>query len=242
MIEKTHSVDSAIDTLRPMICDQFENTQKSKKEIAEEFGLRISQVRDITRGVAKEYKLCHICGEDDKFNFYEQRRNKCISCMLEELRIKTIEKPIIITPEQQAHIKATKLLWVQRNIIKVRARSAYHRALRSGIQFEIDEDFIYEQLMNQDYRCYWSGVPLDFLSQEPRGDVDTRLNPNSISIDKINPKLGYTRENTCLVTSAVNQIKNDFPTSELDLWISRIYHYRGLQNLDQKNSQKNFWD
>jgi hypothetical protein len=50
---------------------------------------------------------------------------------------------------------------------------------------------------------------------------------NSISVDRLNPKIGYTKENTIFVSNKVNNMKNAV-TKELCIAIVKAYEEKGL--------------
>jgi len=78
-------------------------------------------------------------------------------------------------------------------------------------------------LEDQNGRCYISGEPLSFVSET----WDT------ISFDRLNSNLGYSVENTVLVTRFVNISKNNVSLEEYLKRIEKIY--LGSQNLRNKN-------
>jgi len=116
--------------------------------------------------------------------------------------------------------------WQNNNIIRVRVLAAKYRAKRKNLEFNIDEDYINELLIKQNYRCIYTNTELDLKM----GSDDMFINPNTISIDRINNKLGYTKNNVALVTAIVNNMKNDLTESK----------FLEVINLIQKNYKKNF--
>ena len=66
---------------------------------------------------------------------------------------------------------------------------------------DIDEDWIKLQFINQKKKCYWTNVTL-----EPSIFPKHPLKP---SLDRINNKLGYTKENTVITALSVNLGRNE---------------------------------
>lgn len=141
----------------------------------------------------KEYK-CKVCYSTDKEDFYISYKNKCKKCKLiecsEKYRNRTDKKEYI---KKQAE-------WVNKNIIRFRLLAAKNRAERDGLEFSLSKEIIEEKLKLQGNKCFISKMPISF---------ETR-NPHSLSIDRIDSNLGYTKENTIIVTKFINICKNDY--------------------------------
>jgi hypothetical protein len=146
-------------------------------------------------------KLCIICGENDEVMFYPKRKNKCKKCMSDDYKNKSEE-------EKKDYIKRQRE-WVKKNLIRFRVESAKHRAIRKGLVFEITDDIIQQKLNEQEGKCYISKQPLVMGENDWYG----------ISLDRLNSNLGYTVDNTILVTKFVNSSKN---TLSLDEYIKLL--------------------
>lgn len=81
--------------------------------------------------------------------------------------------------------------------IKKRLSAAKSRADKKGIEFELTEEIIREKYKDQNGLCHYSGRPISFHQNHP----------NSISPDRTTNKIGYTSDNTFLVTKLVNLLK-----------------------------------
>ena len=136
-------------------------------------------------------KLCIICGENDEVMFYPNRKNKCKKCMSDEYKNKSED-------EKKEYIDKQRK-WRDSNLIRYRVESAKHRAIRKGLVFEITDDIIQQKLNEQDGKCYISKQPLVMGENDWYG----------ISLDRLNSNLGYTIDNTILVTKFVNSSKNN---------------------------------
>lgn len=71
-------------------------------------------------------------------------------------------------------------------------------------QFSIDADYMYQIWKDQNGMCNLSGRPLKII----KGDKD------SLSLDKIQPELGYVKGNVQWLTWAVNRAKGDLSTTD----------------------------
>ncbi|NGO50495.1 hypothetical protein [Allomesorhizobium camelthorni] len=98
-------------------------------------------------------------------------------------------------------------------------RSARTRGRQKDVAFDLDLDFLLEMAVKQDFRCALTGI--EFLTERPG---DSRVNPYTPSIDRIRPKLGYTKGNVRLVIYAVNAMLLDWG-EELFRQIANSHRY-----------------
>jgi hypothetical protein len=78
--------------------------------------------------------------------------------------------------------------------------SAKHGSKKNGTVFKITKNDIIHQYEQQNGKCYYSGNPLSLVS----GD------DNVMSIDRINPNLGYTIDNIVICGWKINKMKSNF--------------------------------
>lgn len=76
--------------------------------------------------------------------------------------------------------------------------AARQRAKKSGVEFEIDIDFLFDLLKNQNYKCFYSGRDLTY-----------EVGKTGVSIDRKDPKIGYLKSNVVLTQWVVNNMKNN---------------------------------
>lgn len=136
---------------------------------------------------------CIICGNDEISDFYHKRKNKCKVCLSNEYRSRE---------DKEDYINKQRI-WRSNNLIHYRVESAKHRALRKGIVFEITDEDIKEKLNNQGDRCFISNQPISMIEN----------NWYSLSLDRLDNSIGYTKDNTIVVTKFVNTSKNDLSLS-----------------------------
>jgi hypothetical protein len=97
--------------------------------------------------------------------------------------------------------------------ILYRARS---RALKNGIPFTlVESDIVIPDV------CPVLGIPL-VKHQGKKG-----YHPDSPSLDRIKPKLGYTQGNVRVISARANLLKNDASVKELEMVVN------DLKNLEQ---------
>ncbi len=143
-------------------------------------------------------KLCVVCGENDIEKFYRKRKTKCKKCILDDYHNHPNKKQYI-----QKQVTNSKK-WQYNNLLRYRVLSAKHRAIRKGIEFEINDEIILRKLEEQEYKCFISKVTLELDSK----------GWYSISIDRLDSNKGYTIENTILVTKFVNTSKSNLNVDE----------------------------
>lgn len=85
-------------------------------------------------------------------------------------------------------------------------RSIKKNARARGLAVEINARDILELFDNSDLRCTISNIDFDFSKL----DTESRCRPFAPSIDRINSKRGYTKDNIRLVCFAVNYAMSDW--------------------------------
>ena len=76
-------------------------------------------------------------------------------------------------------------------------RHAKNRSIRKNIEFDLDKNWLNTKLDNG--KCELSNLDFDFTN-----DNDLHFNPFSPSIDRIDPKKGYTKDNCRVVLVCAN--------------------------------------
>jgi len=196
------------------IINDYVNTNKLKKELKEIYPVSTETLAKVLKGIKKLYCECTNCGEKDKNNFYKKNNSLCKKCIGESQSNKYIN---LSEDKKNEKIEKQKK-WIINNLIKVRVHGAKNRAKRKNIDFDIDEKYIENLLIEQDYKCRYSGVQLELTI----GSENSHINPNTISIDRINPKFGYIKGNINLVTAFVNSMKNDSQEDDFLMFINLI--------------------
>lgn len=87
--------------------------------------------------------------------------------------------------------------------------AAKSRASRSGIPFDLTEDYLTELWETQNGKCAVSDLP--FSQRKSKWFRD----PYNPSLDKINPQLGYVEGNIRFVLEAVNAALNEWGLEEV---------------------------
>ena len=132
---------------------------------------------------------CSICGECNVEHFYIKRKNKCKKCLSHEYKNRE-DKNDYIDKQRK---------WRSNNLIHYRVESAKHRAIRKGIVFEITDEDIVEKLNKQHNKCFISKQNISMVENDWY----------SLSLDRLDNSIGYTKDNTIVVTKFINSSKND---------------------------------
>lgn len=158
----------------------------------------------------KDGKLkCFICGEyldEDNFSHsenYEYRNHKDKRCT----KCKTLQNKLA----RSKYSDDQKLEKTLRN----RLDGAKRRAIKKNIPFDLDLEFIRKLWDEQRGLCKVSKLPMTYT-------LDSGRTFSNVSIDQINPSLGYTRDNIQLVCMSINQLKSDFDMNTVLLICSNV--------------------
>lgn len=77
------------------------------------------------------------------------------------------------------------------------------------IDFDITAEDVWNQFEKQDFKCYYSGVPVSF-------------DYKSASVDRVNSSKGYTKDNIVICHKYVNVMKQNVSIDGFKLWANRI--------------------
>lgn len=173
-----------------------ENKKKLKYEkLVSEYNKRMEGKIEKRNIKLKNY-MCNECGNSEVNNFYPKRKNRCKSCILSNSN-KYYQYDKMNDEEKKIYIEKQRD-WVSKNIIKVRVSAAKNRSIRKNIPFEINDEIITKKFQEQQGKCFISKQILSFKENDWY----------SLSLDRLDSNLGYTIENTILVTKFVNTSKN----------------------------------
>ena len=152
---------------------------------------------------------CHICGKyfpEEVFHkkggtkIRNNRDTRCPKCKAEQNKAKRKE----YSNEEKLNA-----------ILLSRFHGAKTRATKYNIPFNLTLKDIYSIWEQQKGLCAISKLPMTF-------DLYQGRTFTNVSIDQINPHLGYTKENIQLVCMTVNQMKSDMSIEELYMFCEAI--------------------
>lgn len=113
--------------------------------------------------------------------------------------------------------RATTRTWSER------IRTTKYRAKKKGREFDLTDTFLESLWNSQQGLCFYTGQPM--LDQFGTGASKS----DSVSIDRVDSKRGYTQDNVVLCCNRANMLKSDMTVDELGHyfpeWASKITNY-----------------
>ncbi len=103
---------------------------------------------------------------------------------------------------------------------KIFLRNAKKSAVKRNQEFSISIEDIVECWNKQNKICPYTGREMSLEA----GKL------NTVSIERIDSKVGYTKDNTVLVCQAINRMKSDFTLQEFFDLCSDVTHFIGDDN------------
>lgn len=94
---------------------------------------------------------------------------------------------------------------------------------KKKLDFNLTKDYLKQLWDKQNGICALSGIAMTF-------DIDSGRTNTNVSVDRINPNLGYTKDNIQLVCMAVNQMKSDLKLEELYMFCEALLRYKDFKN------------
>jgi hypothetical protein len=157
---------------------------------------------------------CSKCGKDKQlFTLFiggvERVRSRCMPCHAARSYASRLKKEAVHVGKARQRLVDS----VERRAYVVWKR-AKDRAKKRGLVFELTKDFVAAQL----HLGYCSATNLQFdLSFDK-----TKINPRSPSLDRIDPTLGYTVENTRMVCWIFNRAKGDGSDADVQMLVGAL--------------------
>jgi hypothetical protein len=152
---------------------------------------------------------CKICGVEEIDKFYLKNKSNCKKCA----SARVSQRYNNLSPKEKLEYKTNVRKWNKENLLQLRVLSAKARSKRKNIPFNITVEDIQDLLKAQNYKCRYTGRVL----------VLEEKHLNTLSIDRIDSSLGYTKDNIALVTANINYMKNDMNEKEFLELIEEIY-------------------
>lgn len=158
----------------------------------------------------KNSKMCKSCKKEYMKNRYNFNKNK----ITERKKISIAKHPETAKLYSDKYYKENKKILNKKaqdnrlDPIKYLSRLVTEskvRAQKKLLAFDLDKNFIFQLYEKQRNKCAITGLNFDLQK-----DSNFRIRPWAPSVDRINSKLGYTKNNIRLVCVAVNLAINQF--------------------------------
>ena len=186
-------------------------------------------------GHCSQCKLCHKehyeKNKEKSLEYYQQNKDKILA------RTKAYKQ------QNRDKVLAQRKAWRQQNKDKIRIgrqnheakrgrgsidyalshllESAQRRAKRDNLPFDLTIEWLRAMVISH---CPITLQPLDWTKEQV---IDGKAGPNSPSIDKIIPKLGYVQSNCAIISYRGNMIKSNGTIDEH----RRVVQYMAAQQL-----------
>jgi hypothetical protein len=82
-------------------------------------------------------------------------------------------------------------------------QNARYRSKRKNISFELTKEYVMDLFEEQDGKCYYSGIQLNVVKE----NKDRTHDPFKMSLDCVDPELGYVKGNVVWCAYCVNALK-----------------------------------
>lgn len=118
---------------------------------------------------------------------------------------------------------------------RCKSKSKFER----GLTVEINYEFILKLYLKQERRCEITQKLMTYNKLNDRNDESLHImNPDNISLDRIDSSKGYTRDNVRLICASVNKIKWTMSDEKLKVMCFNVITTNKLKNIDELRSKK----
>lgn len=93
------------------------------------------------------------------------------------------------------------------------ARRHKHVCKKEKLPYDLDKHWILERLNSIGWKCELTNMP--FRIKKFADDTRSGFNWDSISVDRLNPGGGYTKDNVRFVINQVNVFRQDYPDDQM---------------------------
>lgn len=151
------------------------------------------------------HKTCKICGEVKSVDdFYKsQRGSKCKICTL------NITREYKKNKRKSIEFRKSEGLKQKERRVRLWQNTLIHDSKRKGVENTLTIDDITEMYNKQNGLCYWFKIPLI--------PSNKNKHPQQPSLDRLDRKKGYTKDNVVLCCYSANIGRNE---NNLETWES----------------------
>lgn len=102
-------------------------------------------------------------------------------------------------------------------------------AKKRNLEYNLDEEYLYNLFELQKGLCYYTGVPMKLVSVDNK--ENNRADYDVLSVDRIDSSLGYIQDNVVLCLNMINMMKSDMKLEDL----KNIFRFISLKYKDDVN-------
>ena len=93
---------------------------------------------------------------------------------------------------------------------------------------EIDKEWILERIKIQQYKCYWTNMPIAFYAE--------KRHPCKVSLDRKDPTKGYSKDNTVLSAWCINAFRSGLSEAETREALKLLVYHMSVTELTTQKS------
>jgi hypothetical protein len=101
------------------------------------------------------------------------------------------------------------------------------RAKSRGISFELTKEFLWQLLVDQNFKCALSGIDIHLSTKLNKRGTNPEYKEITASLDRIDSSKSYTQDNVQWIHKDINKMKNAFDQNYFIETCSRISKYNG---------------
>jgi hypothetical protein len=90
-------------------------------------------------------------------------------------------------------------------------QNAKKRAVKRGLSFDLDKEYLLDIFERQDGKCYYSGIKMNIVKDDDLSVHD----PLKMSLDCVDPDKGYIKGNVVWSAYCVNTFKQKMSQTEM---------------------------
>ena len=167
--------------------------------------------KDVIFTKTKEFKVCNDCGTSKRYSEYRLVYKKGVRETPTKRGWKASDNSI-----RYSLCRPCESLRASKSYRKSPFAQMFYltkkRSEQKGFEFDLDRDFIKNLYANMPERCPILGIKLE---RAPVGSKKYQLD-TSPSLDRINSKKGYTKDNVKIISNLANRIKQDATVDQIE--------------------------
>ena len=158
--------------------------------------------------IEKEGQECIDCKKHKLSSEFDSKINPIEKCKVYECRCNTCSRKNRTLNRETTLRNGSVEDFMKSEIVIAKDRN---KKRGKNHDFDITVDFLMDLLEKQDGLCAMSGIEMLTTTHRDECPEGMRINPNKLSIDRIDSNIGYTKNNVQLVCCWVNLMKLDMP-------------------------------
>jgi len=197
---------------KPVVCVCSDCGVRANKRFRE------AKRKHICKSIIDGEKRCFKCNQRKELSEFSKNRSTfdgyqkcCKECFSNYDSVK------------RGYKKKSKLLKTDLEVyLRNKTSGLKRKSERMGLEFDLPKTFLYETLLKQNHKCYYTDI--EIKHNEGCHQFD------SISVERLDPMLGYTKDNVVLASYTINSFKGIMNELEfklyLDLIIPKLIEYK----------------